>query len=75
MAVNPTLERVTQNIITRSAPTRAAHLERMRAARSKGSARAHLSCSGQAHAYAASGKDKDRLTRGEAGQSRDRHHL
>ncbi|MCQ0091721.1 phosphogluconate dehydratase [Roseovarius sp. M141] len=53
MALHPVLERVTDNIIDRSAKTRGAYLQRMEAARSKGPARAHLSCSGQAHAYAA----------------------
>jgi phosphogluconate dehydratase len=64
MALNSTVERVTQNIIARSAPTRSAYLERMTAARSKGVARGHLSCSGQAHAYAASGADKEELATG-----------
>jgi len=67
MALNSTLDRVTQNIIARSAPTRSAYLDRMTAARSKGPARAHLSCSGQAHAYAASGEDKDQLSQATAG--------
>jgi len=67
MALNSTLNRVTQNIIARSAPTRRAYLDRMTAARSKGPARAHLSCSGQAHAYAASGEDKDQLSQATAG--------
>ncbi|PVA09601.1 phosphogluconate dehydratase [Pelagivirga sediminicola] len=68
MALNPVLARVTEQIITRSAPTRAAYLARMRAARSKGPARAHLSCSGQAHAYAASDDaDKAALAAGSAG--------
>ncbi|MEX0282101.1 MAG: phosphogluconate dehydratase [Arenibacterium sp.] len=62
MALNPTLERVTERIIERSAPTRGPYLERMRAAKSKGASRAHLSCSGQAHAYAASGADKGALS-------------
>ncbi|HEY9038149.1 MAG TPA: phosphogluconate dehydratase [Roseovarius sp.] len=53
MTLNPVLERVTDDIIARSAQTRGAYLARMEAARSKGPARAHLSCSGQAHAYAA----------------------
>ncbi|MCL4162224.1 UNVERIFIED_CONTAM: hypothetical protein GTU68_061749, partial [Idotea baltica] len=39
----------------------------MAAAKSKGPARAHLSCSGQAHAYAASGTDKDNLATKSAG--------
>ena len=68
MTLNPVLERVTANIIARSAPTRGAYLERMEAARSKGPARAHLSCSGQAHAYAAADDgDKTALVTGSAG--------
>ena len=68
MALNPVLQRVTDNIIARSSDTRAAYLARMRAARSNGPARAHLSCSGQAHAYAASGDaDKSALVSGTAG--------
>ncbi len=61
MKLNSTLERVTDRIIARSEETRGSYLDRMRAAQSKGPARAHLSCSGQAHAYAASGADKSRL--------------
>jgi len=67
MALNPTVARVTERIIARSDASRAAHLARMAQARSKGPARGHLSCSGQAHAYAASGPDKDRLAGTEAG--------
>ncbi|MEO3416070.1 phosphogluconate dehydratase [Roseovarius sp. CAU 1744] len=62
-----TVLRVTDRIITRSETSRAAYLKRMEAARIKGPARAHLSCSGQAHAYAASGPDKDRLSEVSAG--------
>ncbi|MGB0913857.1 MAG: phosphogluconate dehydratase, partial [Phaeobacter italicus] len=47
--------------------TRKRHLDRMAEASSKGPARAHLSCSGQAHAYAASGDDKSRLATQSAG--------
>ncbi|WP_371224589.1 phosphogluconate dehydratase [Roseovarius sp. 2305UL8-3] len=65
--LNDTILRVTDRIIARSEPTRTAHLETMEAARAKGPARAHLSCSGQAHAYAASGPDKDRLAATSAG--------
>ena len=67
MTLNPTVERVTQRIIERSADTRGPYLERMAAAKSKGPARAHLSCSGQAHAYAASGEDKGNLATKNAG--------
>jgi len=62
-----TVQRVTDRIIARSEPTRVAHLANMAAARATGPARAHLSCSGQAHAYAASGPDKDRLSTTSAG--------
>ncbi|MEQ9258852.1 MAG: phosphogluconate dehydratase [Roseovarius sp.] len=61
MAINSTVRRVTDRIIERSAPTREAYLARMAEARSKGPARAHLSCSGQAHAYAGAGADQKRL--------------
>lgn len=67
MTLNPTIDRVTQRIMERSAATRDDYLKRMKAAHSKGPARAHLSCSGQAHAYAAMGSDKDRLAEGSAG--------
>ncbi len=61
MSLHATLAAVTDRIIERSAPTREAYLARMRAAGSKGPARAHLSCSGQAHAYAAAGPDQATL--------------
>ena len=61
MGLNHKLRDITNRIIERSAPTRAAYLDRMRAARAKGVARGHLSCSGQAHAYAAAGPDQDAL--------------
>jgi phosphogluconate dehydratase len=67
MSLNDTLLRVTERIIDRSEATRGPYLARMRAARSKGPTRGHLSCSGQAHAYAASGPDKARLTEVEVG--------
>ncbi|AHD02024.1 phosphogluconate dehydratase [Leisingera methylohalidivorans] len=65
--LNNTLLRVTDRIIARSETTRAAYLERMHRAAEKGPARAHLSCSGQAHAYAASGGDKTHLVERNAG--------
>ncbi len=67
MTLHATIERVTDRIIARSETTRQKHLSVMEAARSKGPARAHLSCSGQAHAYAASGDDKSRLATTSAG--------
>ncbi|EBA18146.1 phosphogluconate dehydratase [Roseobacter sp. SK209-2-6] len=67
MTLNKTVKEVTERIIARSAKTRSAYLERMQAAQSKGPARAHLSCSGQAHAYAAAGGDQETLAAGGAG--------
>ena len=67
MQTHPTLLRVTDRIRARSAATREAYLARMEAARSKGPARAHLSCGGLAHACAASGEDKASLAGGSAG--------
>ncbi|ABF63109.1 6-phosphogluconate dehydratase [Ruegeria sp. TM1040] len=67
MSLNATLAAVTDRIIERSRPTREAYLARMRAAASKGPARAHLSCSGQAHAYAATGPDQETLATGTGG--------
>ncbi|WP_299586756.1 phosphogluconate dehydratase [uncultured Tateyamaria sp.] len=67
MPLHPTLERVTERVIARSEPTRRRYLDRMAAAKSQGPARAHLSCSGQAHAFAAAGDDQDRLAEASAG--------
>ena len=59
--LHPILARVTEDIRIRSADHRAAYLARMQAAREKGPRRAHLSCSNQAHAYAAMAEEKPRL--------------
>jgi len=67
MTLNKTLARVTDRIITRSATTRGNYLNRMRAAASKGPMRAHLSCSGQAHAYAGAGADQQAMATKTAG--------
>ena len=67
MSLNETIDRVTQRIIERSAGPRRDYLDRMQAARVKGPARAHLSCSGQAHAYAGAGQDQMKLARESAG--------
>ncbi len=62
-----TIRRVTDRIIARSEASRAAHLANMEAARRTPPLRAHLSCSGQAHAYAAApAPDKERLVQGDA---------
>ncbi|MBO9410087.1 MULTISPECIES: phosphogluconate dehydratase [unclassified Ruegeria] len=65
--VHSVITDVTQRIIDRSADLRGPHLERMEQAKSKGPARAHLSCSGQAHAYAGAGEDQQSMAIGTAG--------
>ncbi len=65
--VHSVISEVTRRIIDRSADLRGPHLERMEQARSKGPARAHLSCSGQAHAYAGAGADQQSMATGTAG--------
>jgi phosphogluconate dehydratase len=67
MTLNRTVRDVTDRIIERSAPTRDDYLDRMRAARQKGPARGHLSCSGMAHAFAGAGEDQQALAEGDAG--------
>ncbi|WP_417472704.1 phosphogluconate dehydratase [Leisingera sp.] len=67
MSLNSTLAAVTERIIRRSEETRSTYLERMRAQGRKGPARAHLSCSGQAHAYAAAGSDQSALAEATTG--------
>jgi len=64
MSLNPQIDAVTARIRKRSEKTRAAYLDVMRRAASDGPRRAHLSCSGQAHAYAAMGDQKDDLAAG-----------
>ena len=66
MSIHKTIADVTDRITERSAATRKPYLARMAALSAQGPARAHLSCGNQAHAYAAMGKDKDRLTQGRA---------
>lgn len=64
--LNPIIARVTDRIRKRSEHARSAYLARMAAAVAKGPVRAHLSCSNQAHAYAAMGPDKADLALGRA---------
>ncbi|MFV2003409.1 MAG: dihydroxy-acid dehydratase, partial [Paracoccaceae bacterium] len=66
MMLNATLTDVTARIVARSAASRAAYVERMKRAAQEGPRRAHLSCSNQAHAYAATGVDKTALASGRA---------
>ncbi len=61
MTVHPVIEMVTRRIAARSADLRGPYLARMDQAVAEGPARAHLSCSNQAHAYAAMGPDKAAL--------------
>ena len=67
MAVRSKLQDITNRVIERSSESRSTYLSRMRAAQSKGPSRAHLSCSGQAHAYAAAGPDQNTLAKGSNG--------
>ena len=67
MPLNKSLSEITDRIIARSAATRSAYMERMKAARRKGPSRGHLSCSGQAHAFAAAGPDQATLATGQGG--------
>lgn len=54
MPLNTVLAEVTQRLITRSRPTRSRYLERLAAARRQGKiARSQLSCTNQAHSFAA----------------------
>ncbi len=65
--VHNVINDVTQRIIDRSAPLRGTYLDRMDAARQAGPARWHLSCSGQAHAYAGAGEDQSAMATGTGG--------
>jgi phosphogluconate dehydratase len=67
MTIHSTIARVTDRIIARSEASRSAYLARTRAAADKGPARAHISCSGQAHAFAGAGQDQGALATGSAG--------
>ena len=64
MAPHRSIAAVTDRIRQRSAASRAAYLDRLTRAAEAGPARAHLSCSNQAHAYAATGVDKDAMAAG-----------
>ncbi|MEO9782096.1 MAG: phosphogluconate dehydratase [Sedimentitalea sp.] len=67
MVLHAKIAEVTDRIIDRSSETRGKYLDRMRQAADKGPARAHLSCSGQAHAFAGAGPDQDALATGTGG--------
>ena len=61
MTLHPAIARVTDRIVARSRGPRQTYLDRMARAAAAGTARSHLSCGNQAHAYAAMGPDKDSL--------------
>jgi phosphogluconate dehydratase len=67
MSIHPTLKSVTDRINDRSKVSRGEYLARMAAAQTKGPSRGHLSCSGQAHAFAAAGEDQNELATGIGG--------
>ena len=64
--LHPVVEAVTERIITRSKPTRAAYLSLMDQQREAGTNRTALSCGNLAHAFAASGEDKATIRQGQA---------
>ncbi|GAB4258906.1 MAG: phosphogluconate dehydratase [Pararhodobacter sp.] len=66
MPTDPRLIAVTDRIAARSRPSRDAYLKRLQEAADRGPARAHLACSNAAHAYAATGPDKEALAAGRA---------
>jgi phosphogluconate dehydratase len=67
MALNSTIEAVTARIMRRSAPTRAAYLERIARAADHAPKRRSLGCANLAHGFAACGPgDKSALRAGEA---------
>jgi phosphogluconate dehydratase len=61
MTLHPEIDRITRRIVDRSQARRAAYLDRIDRAAEQGPARAHLSCSNQAHAYAGAGPDQSAL--------------
>jgi phosphogluconate dehydratase len=66
MALHPTVAKVTDRIVTRSAKTRAAYLDLITRARFDGLDRPRLSCGNLAHGFAAAGEDKATIRAGKA---------
>jgi phosphogluconate dehydratase len=62
--LHPTIAAVTDRIIERSAPRRAAYLDLMDRQREAGTNRGNLSCGNLAHGFAASGEDKPAIRSG-----------
>src|SRR5918995_6025130 len=58
MSANPVIAEVTARIVERSAGTRTAYLQRIRAAAAEGPARGALGCANLAHGFAACGPDE-----------------
>src|SRR3954452_665204 len=58
VSLHPAVTEVTERIVARSADTRDAYLERIRAAAATGPAREHLGCANLAHCFAACGADE-----------------
>jgi phosphogluconate dehydratase len=64
--LHPVIEVVTDRVIERSKPTRAAYLALMDQQREAGTNRTALSCGNLAHAFAASGEDKATIRQGKS---------
>jgi phosphogluconate dehydratase len=64
--LHPTIATVTDRIIARSAPRRAAYLDLMDRQREAGTNRGNLSCGNLAHGFAAAGDDKPAIRSGGA---------
>jgi len=62
--LNPVIAKVTDRIISRSRPRRAAYLDLMNRQREAGTNRGNLSCGNLAHGFAASGEDKPAIRSG-----------
>jgi phosphogluconate dehydratase len=62
--LNPVIAKVTDRIIERSRPRRAAYLDLMDRQREAGTNRGNLSCGNLAHGFAASGEDKPAIRSG-----------
>jgi phosphogluconate dehydratase len=63
MALDPTIAKVTDRIIERSKTTRRKYLELMGEQKERGINRPRLSCGNFAHGFAASGEDKEAISR------------
>ncbi|MEH6750860.1 MAG: phosphogluconate dehydratase, partial [Paracoccaceae bacterium] len=61
MPVHDQVARVTDRIVARSRDSRDRYMALMRRAAAEGPRRGHLSCSNQAHAYAAMGQDQSTM--------------